>query len=161
MANERLSLCLGYGSWHGGGNSAAAVVGSRAGVCGIQLGKPHFSYRHDGGRSCHLPPDKAVVACFYRVTRLFGFWGSAKSTLPPEVRERLRAGLRDIISVRMAVQWQLVFFLLWMVVIMRRRNESVRRVIWMLDPSVGLYLASFHYLGKELTADGVGGVGIR
>lgn len=92
--------------------------------------------------------------------------GPADSGALPNRRCLLRcgkdgAGLRDIISVRMAVQWQLVFFLLWMVVIMRRRDQSVRGVIWLLDPSVGLYLASFHYLGKELTADGVGGVKIR
>ncbi|MGQ9561709.1 MAG: hypothetical protein ACUVTG_15680 [Candidatus Oleimicrobiaceae bacterium] len=127
VANERLSLCLGYGSRHGGGISAAAVLGSHAGACGIQLGKPHFNCQHDGGRSSHLPPHKAVVACFYRVTRLFGFWGPAKATLPAEVRERQRGELLgDIISFRVAVPWQLVLLLFWMMRIMRRWDQLVR-----------------------------------
>ncbi len=105
------------------------------------------------------PTDRAVLAHFYRVTRPFGFWGPIKSTLPAEVREKLRAEhRRDIISVCMAVPWQLVLFLLWMMVIMRRWDQFTWGLILLVALSVGLYFTWFRYLGKEVTVDEPGGV---
>ncbi|MDZ7339333.1 MAG: sodium:solute symporter [candidate division KSB1 bacterium] len=101
------------------------------------------------------PTDREVLANFYRITRPFGWWAPVRSVLPPQVREELRGEhRRDIASTFMAVPWQLVLFLLWMMLIMRRWDQFVYGAVLLVVLSLGLYFNWFRHLGKEARAQG-------
>ncbi|MBN1895145.1 sodium:solute symporter [bacterium] len=100
------------------------------------------------------PTDKAVLAEFYKRTRPFGFWGPVRKVLPDDVLKQVhKENRRDIVSVCMAVPWQLVLFMMWMMLIMRRWDHFVWLIITLAALSVGLYLTWFRHLSKEVKVD--------
>jgi len=100
------------------------------------------------------PTDKAVLAEFYKKTRPFGFWGPVRKVLPDKVLDQVhKENRRDIVSVCMAVPWQLVLFMMWMMLIMKRWNHFVWLIIVLAALSAGLYLTWFRHLSKEVKVD--------
>ncbi|MCR4439621.1 MAG: sodium:solute symporter [bacterium] len=104
------------------------------------------------------PTDRQVLRNFYCTTRPFGFWGPVREVFSPQVQDKLRGEhRRDIVSTFMAVPWQLVLFLLWMMVIMHRWDQFKYGLVLLVALSIGLYFTWFRHLGKEVPAQGRGG----
>lgn len=86
---------------------------------------------------------------FYRVTRPFGFWGVVRKNLPTNIQAKIQAeNRRDIMGALIAVPWQLVLFLMGMMLMMKQwDNFGVLLLIFILL-SMGLYFTWFRYLDK-------------
>ncbi len=100
------------------------------------------------------PTEKDVLFSFYRTTRPFGFWGPVRQTLSPTSLEKIdEENRRDIISIFMAVPWQISLFLTWMMVVMRRWDLFAGLLVIVTVLSVGLYFNWFRFLSKEVKLD--------
>ncbi|NET27370.1 sodium:solute symporter [Okeania sp. SIO1I7] len=86
---------------------------------------------------------------FYRVTRPFGFWGVVKKKLPTNIQAKIKAeNQRDIMATLIAIPWQLVLFLMGMMLMMKQwDNFGILLLIFILL-SIGLYFTWFRYLDK-------------
>lgn len=97
------------------------------------------------------PTDEAVLSEFYRTTRPFGFWRHIREGLPSSIMENVnKENRRDIISIFMAVPWQLVLFLMWMMVIMRRWDSFGYLFLLLVALSIGLYFGWYRHLSTEV-----------
>ncbi|NEO52811.1 MAG: sodium:solute symporter [Okeania sp. SIO3B5] len=86
---------------------------------------------------------------FYRVTRPFGFWGVVRKNLPTNIQAKIQAeNRRDVVAVLIAVPWQLVLFLMGIMLMMKQwDNFGILLLIFILL-SIGLYFTWFKYLDK-------------
>lgn len=102
------------------------------------------------------PPDEKVLVEFYRRTRPFGWWRPIRAKFsPPDLERITRENRRDIISVLLAVPWQLALFLMWMMLILRQW-ETFRGLLLVLAVlSVGLYFLWYRHLGDEVKTEEV------
>ncbi|NEP06848.1 MAG: sodium:solute symporter [Okeania sp. SIO4D6] len=86
---------------------------------------------------------------FYRVTRPFGFWEVVRKKLPTNIQAKIQAeNKRDIMATLIAIPWQLVLFLMGMMLMMKQwDNFGILLLIFILL-SIGLYFTWFKYLEK-------------
>lgn len=100
------------------------------------------------------PTEQSVLERFYKVTRPFGLWGSIRNSLPADTHQRInRENRRDLFSIFLAVPWQLVLFLLGMMIIFQRWvNFSYLLVVFVIL-SVGLYFTWFRHLSSEVKVE--------
>jgi len=97
------------------------------------------------------PTNENVLREFYKRTRPFGLWGHIRKTIPSQVMSKVNAeNRRDIISVFMAVPWQVILFLSMMMIILRRWDSFTWLTIILLVLSIGLYYFWFRHLSKEV-----------
>ncbi len=100
--------------------------------------------------------EENVLEEFYRRTRPFGFWGPVRRKLSPPVRTRInRENRRDIISVCLAIPWQLGLFLMWMMLVMRQWDTFAALLLVLGVLTTGLYFFWYRHLGKEVTTEEV------
>jgi len=86
------------------------------------------------------PTDENVLREFYKRTRPFGLWGRIRKAIPSHIMSKVNAeNRRDIISVCMAVPWQVILFLSMMMIILRRWDSFTWLAIILAILSVGLY----------------------
>jgi SSS family solute:Na+ symporter len=96
------------------------------------------------------PTEKSVLENFYRVTRPFGFWGHVRSSLShSELAQVSAENKRDLISIALAVPWQITLFLAGTLFVMKRWEQFglVFAVFALL--SVGLYFSWFRHLNNR------------
>ncbi len=92
-----------------------------------------------------IPED--VVAYFYKTTRPFGFWGHFAKNQPEEKKAELRREHRtDILTVGIALVWQVTLFLLPMQLLMRNWGEFFTTLPVFLAGCVGLYFVWYKNL---------------
>ncbi|NET44209.1 sodium:solute symporter [Okeania sp. SIO2B3] len=86
---------------------------------------------------------------FYRVTRPFGFWEVVRKKLPTNIQAKIKVeNQRDIMATLIAIPWQLVLFLMGMMLMMKQwDNFGILLLIFILL-SIGLYFTWFRYLDK-------------
>ncbi|NEP11833.1 MAG: sodium:solute symporter [Symploca sp. SIO2C1] len=100
------------------------------------------------------PTDMEVMDNFYKQTRPFGWWGRIRSQLPTNIQAKIKnENRRDILSTLIAVPWQLVLFLMGMMLIMKRWDNFGILLLLFLLLSIGLYFTWFRYLAKEVRVD--------
>lgn len=94
--------------------------------------------------------DASVLKEFYIKTRPFGFWGKIKSVLPEEDQKKIvKETRRDLISIFLAVSWQLSLFIMGMMVIIKQwQHFFVLSTVFSLL-SVGLYFSWYRHLNDK------------
>jgi SSS family solute:Na+ symporter len=97
------------------------------------------------------PTDLSVLSTFYKTTRPFGLWNPVRKAIPSHVMQNVnRENRRDIVSIFMAVPWQVIMFLTFMMVIMQRWDWFGRLLVLFVVLSVGLYFTWFRHLSTEV-----------
>lgn len=98
------------------------------------------------------PPDLAVVENFYLQTRPFGFWGKIRAKLSPVAVAKIkRENRRDILATIIAIPWQLVLFMMPVMLMTRSwDNLGLLSLIFLLL-SIALYFTWFRYLDSTGT----------
>jgi solute:Na+ symporter, SSS family len=100
------------------------------------------------------PTDEKVLYEFYKTTRPFGFWAHIRAKLPANILEKVnKENRRDIISIFMAVPWQVVLFLTWMMVVMKNWHSFGWLLLTLTALSIGLYFVWFRHLSTEVKMD--------
>ncbi len=90
-----------------------------------------------------------VIDNFYRVTRPFGFWGVVSQNLPTNIQAKIQAeNRRDIMATFIAIPWQLVLFLMGMMLMMKQWDNFGVLLLMFILLSIGLYFTWFKYLDK-------------
>jgi len=98
------------------------------------------------------PTDTAVMDNFYQQTRPFGWWGKIRNKLPTNIQARINnENRRDMLATLIAIPWQLVLFLMGMMLIMKRWDNFCILLLLFLLLSLGLYFTWFRYLAREVT----------
>jgi hypothetical protein len=102
------------------------------------------------------PTFEDVLLKFYKTTRPFGFWGPVRRRISLDVLAKVDAeNRRDKISIFIAVPWQLVLFLMWITVMMRRWDMFGILIGLLMVLSAGLYLFWFRHLSTEVNIEGI------
>ena len=97
------------------------------------------------------PTDMKVLRSFYETTRPFGFWHPVRKKIPETIMDKVnKENRRDIVSIFFAVPWQVVLFIMFMMVIMKRWDWFGRLAVILAGLSVGLYFKWFRYLSTEV-----------
>jgi len=97
------------------------------------------------------PTDEITLREFYKRTRPFGYWKPVRNVFTSSVLEKINLeNKRDIKSVLMAVPWQIVLFLTFMMVVMGRWDSFFVLLILLVVLSIGLYLTWFRHLSTEV-----------
>jgi Na+/proline symporter len=100
------------------------------------------------------PTDPAVLDAFYRTTRPFGFWKPVRRNVNALSLEKVdRENRRDKRSIFLAVPWQIVLFLMWIAVMMKRWDNVFVLLAILIVLSVGLYFSWFRHLSTEVHLD--------
>jgi len=100
------------------------------------------------------PIDEKITANFYNVTRPFGAWKKYREMLPEHVRLGIKKeNKRDIISVILAVPWQLSLFMFMMNLVFKAWGQALVLGLVFLGLSVGLYFTWFRHLSTEVIVD--------
>ncbi|UCE20248.1 MAG: sodium:solute symporter [Gemmatimonadota bacterium] len=103
------------------------------------------------------PTNDAVLFEFYKRTRPFGFWGHIRRQIPQNVMEEVnKENKRDIVSTFFAVPWQVILFLTFMMVIMKRWDTVSVLFVILIALSTGLYFTWFRHLSSEVKVEAVG-----
>ncbi len=90
-----------------------------------------------------------VIDNFYQVTRPFGFWGVVSQNLPTNIQAKIeRENRRDILATLIAIPWQLVLFLMGMMLMMKQWDNFGVLLLMFILLSIGLYFTWFKYLDK-------------
>ncbi|NEP63880.1 MAG: sodium:solute symporter [Symploca sp. SIO2G7] len=98
------------------------------------------------------PTDMAVMDNFYQQTRPFGWWGKIRKKLPTNIQAKIRnENQRDMLATLIAIPWQLVLFLMGMMLIMKRWDNFGILLLLFLLLSIGLYFTWFRHLAREVT----------
>jgi len=96
------------------------------------------------------PTDEEVLLTFYKTTRPFGFWKPIKDKIGKEEKNEIRKeNLRDIISVSIALPWQIVLFLTPLTLITKSWDYFIFLSIILVILSIMLYFTWFRNLAKE------------
>lgn len=94
--------------------------------------------------------NKTVLINFFKITRPFGFWNKVRNELPDEeVSEIKKENRMDIISIFLAVPWQLVLFLTGIAFIIKRWDYFILLFFILTILSIGLYFTWFRRLSNE------------
>ena len=100
------------------------------------------------------PTNMDVLFDFYKTTRPFGFWGPIRSRIPIGQLAKVDVeNRRDKISILMAVPWQIVLFLMWITVMMKRWDLFGILLGLLAILSLGLYFTWFRHLSTEVTLE--------
>ena len=100
------------------------------------------------------PTDEKTLSKFYETTRPFGFWKNIREKIPATVMERVnKENRRDIISIFMAVPWQVILFLTMMMIVMGRWDSFGYLFVALTALSVGLYFSWYRHLSTEVKID--------
>lgn len=100
------------------------------------------------------PTELEVLVDFYQKTRPFGFWQPIRPHLHSHIQSKIRAeNRRDILSLLIAVPWQLVLFLMGMMFMMKRWDNFGFLLLVFLLLSICLYFTWFRYLSQEVRID--------
>ncbi|MBN2010564.1 sodium:solute symporter [candidate division KSB1 bacterium] len=100
------------------------------------------------------PTDEKVLSEFYKITRPFGFWAHIRGKMPAATMAKVNIeNKRDIISIFMAVPWQVLLFLMWIMVIMKRWDSFGYLLVIVIALSIGLYFSWFRHLSTEVNVD--------
>ena len=106
------------------------------------------------GTYASAPTDENVLLEFYKRTRPFGFWGPIRKKIARDTMEKInKENRRDIFSTFMAVPWQVILFLTFMAVILKRWDQFFWLVIVLAALSIGLYFNWFRHLSTEVKVD--------
>ena len=90
-----------------------------------------------------------VIDNFYRVTQPFGFWGVVSQNLPTNIQAKIqRENRRDILATFIAIPWQLVLFLMGMMLMMKQWDNFGVLLLMFILLSIGLYFTWFQHLDK-------------
>ena len=90
-----------------------------------------------------------VIDNFYHVTRPFGFWGVVSHNLPTNIQAKIqRENRRDIMATLIAIPWQLVLFLMGMMLMMKQWDNFGVLLLMFILLSIGLYFTWFKHLDK-------------
>ncbi|MCL2933399.1 MAG: sodium:solute symporter, partial [Trichodesmium sp. MAG_R03] len=90
-----------------------------------------------------------VIDNFYRVTQPFGFWGVVSQNLPTNIQAKIqRENRRDILATFIAIPWQLVLFLMGMMLMMKQWDNFGILLLMFILLSIGLYFTWFKHLDK-------------
>jgi Na+/proline symporter len=94
-----------------------------------------------------IPTETALA--FYRTTRPFGLWGPVRRQLDTEAQHTLRSEHRfDLLALLCAVPWQLVLFLLPMMIVIKHWTHVGWLTVALLALSVGLYFTWYRRLKR-------------
>ena len=97
------------------------------------------------------PTDEKVLFNFYKITRPFGFWNKIRNMLPKETLTNINNENRaDIIATFFAVPWQIVLFLIGMMIVLKQWYSLMILLPLFLILSSGLYWFWFRNLDKEV-----------
>ncbi len=100
------------------------------------------------------PTETEVLENFYRITRPFGVWGTIATSLPSNIQAKIKIeNRRDIMAAVIAVPWQLVLYLVGMVLMMKQWQSFGWLCLLFIWLSLGLYFLWFRYLDKEVKVD--------
>ncbi|MFC1480734.1 sodium:solute symporter [Candidatus Neomarinimicrobiota bacterium] len=100
------------------------------------------------------PTDENTLLEFYRNTRPFGSWGRFRAQLKSEEQAAVNAeNKRDIISVILAVPWQIVFFLFMMSLIFKTWGNILVLGVLLTALSAGLYFMWYRHLSTGVELD--------
>jgi len=104
------------------------------------------------------PTNEDILVEFYKRTRPFGFWGPIRKKIPAQIMENVnKENRRDKISILMAVPWQVVLFLMWITIIMKRWDLFGYLISLLIVLSIGLYFFWFRHLSTEVKIDAATG----
>ena len=97
------------------------------------------------------PTDEKVLFNFYKITRPFGFWNKIRNRLPKETLTNINNENRaDIIATFFAVPWQIVLFLIGMMIVLKQWYSLMILLPLFLILSSGLYWFWFRNLDREV-----------
>ncbi|GJQ64811.1 MAG: sodium:solute symporter [Melioribacteraceae bacterium] len=97
------------------------------------------------------PTPQTILLDFYKKTRPFGFWGPVKGNLDVKLSDNInKENRRDIISVIIAVPWQLVLFMTGMTLIMKRWDLFFILAAVLPILTILLYFNWFRHLSDEV-----------
>lgn len=100
------------------------------------------------------PTNENVLFEFYKRTRPFGFWGPIRKRIRQETMDKInKENRRDILSTFFAVPWQVILFLTFMAVILKRWDQFLWLVSFLVLLSAGLYFNWFRHLSTEVKVD--------
>jgi len=100
------------------------------------------------------PTKPDVLDHFYKKTRPFGLWKPVRAKIALPLMEAInKENRRDIISIFMAVPWQIVLFLMWIMVIMKRWDYFGILLGLLIVLSVGLYFTWYRHLSTEVKVE--------
>lgn len=100
--------------------------------------------------------ETSVLENFYKETRPFGFWGKIRNVFPYDIRFKIVAeNRRDILSIFLAVPWQVILFLFGMMIVFQRWHNAAILLVFLAVLSIGLYLSWFRHLSSEVTIERV------
>jgi len=95
------------------------------------------------------PSSDEVLVNFYKTTRPFGFWGPVRARLSSTELEAIHTeNRRDISAIFFAVPWQVILFMVWMMLIFRSWAQFGVLLIVLVALSVILYFKWFRHLEK-------------
>lgn len=91
--------------------------------------------------------DNKTLVNFYKTTRPFGFWGPVRKLFKPaDIQEVNKENRRDIISIFIAVPWQIVLFLTPMAFMTKQWTNFFILAAVLVVLSVSLYFTWFRHL---------------
>lgn len=97
------------------------------------------------------PTAREVLHDFFLTTRPFGFWKPVRDRIAPNTLDAINTeNRRDLQAIFLAVPWQIVLFLTWMTIMMKRWDEFVILLILLISLSVGLYFKWYRHLSTEV-----------
>ena len=103
------------------------------------------------GSLLSTPTDNETLKTFYKRVRPLGFWSPIRDQFSAQAIQRVHAeNKRDLVSVVLAVPWQLAMFLIWITLILRQWNGFFMTLAVFALLSVLLYFNWYRYLGKEV-----------
>ena len=103
------------------------------------------------GSLLSAPTDNETLKTFYKRVRPLGFWSPIRDQFSAQAIQRVHAeNKRDLVSVVLAVPWQLAMFLIWITLILRQWNGFFITLAVFTVLSVLLYVNWYRYLGKEV-----------
>ncbi|TVR17689.1 MAG: sodium:solute symporter [Balneolaceae bacterium] len=91
--------------------------------------------------------DNNTLIKFYKITRPFGFWGPVRKLFKPtDIEDINKENRRDILSICIAVPWQIVLFLTPMAFMTKQWTNFFALAAILLVLSVALYFTWFRHL---------------
>jgi solute:Na+ symporter, SSS family len=96
------------------------------------------------------PTEEKVLENFFNITKPFGLWKKFRNKLSIEKRLDLKKEHRqDLLTLVLAVPWQLSLFLMWMALIMRTWGQFIITLALTVGLAIALYFIWYKNLKKE------------
>ncbi|MBN2088295.1 sodium:solute symporter [candidate division KSB1 bacterium] len=100
------------------------------------------------------PTNAKVLKNFYLTTRPFGLWKPVRASVEKNTLDAIDLeNRRDYRALFIALPWQVVLFMSWMTIIMKRWDTFAWLFGALILLSVGLYFFWFRYLDYEVKVD--------